>query len=85
MASFFDTTRIVDRVVKAIALSGKSTSRVADESGIPRSTLHRKLRGRAEFNVSDLYLIGEVTSCDPEDFFRAARDTTVQHTDRRAS
>lgn len=85
MASRLDTSRVADRVAKAIVLSGKSTARVADESGIPRSTLNRKLRGRTEFNVSDLYLIGDATACDPEDFFRAARDTGAPHADRRAS
>ncbi len=72
MASTPNTERVAERVGKAIALSGKPIARVADETGIPRSTLNRKLRNRTEFNVSDLYLLGDVTGANPEDFFRAA-------------
>ncbi|MAM53389.1 helix-turn-helix domain-containing protein [Microbacterium sp. UBA3394] len=59
-------------VLAAIGDAGLSKSKVADLSGIPYSTLNRKLMGRGEFSFEELYLLAEATGRRPSDFTPSA-------------
>lgn len=45
---------VSQRVTESFIASGKSLNSLATDTGIPRTTLRRKLKGHAEFTVSEL-------------------------------
>ncbi len=53
-------------VQMAIDAAGASMNALADETGIPYSTLRRKLRGLSDFTLSDLLLIAEALGTTPD-------------------
>lgn len=57
--------RIAQIVSQAIITAGKSKSSVAEATGIPYSTLGRKLLGRTEFTITDLITIAEALEIHP--------------------
>ncbi|MDN5973455.1 helix-turn-helix domain-containing protein [Bifidobacterium crudilactis] len=52
-------------VAELIKEAGFSVSRIATETGIPHTTLLRKLKGVSEFKPSELFRIAKVTHLDP--------------------
>ena len=52
------------KVAAAIALADLTAHRVAVRSGIPSSTLHRKLMGAGSFTVDELQRISAVVGVD---------------------
>lgn len=52
-------------VANLIKEAGFSVSRIATETGIPHTTLLRKLKGVSEFKPSELFRIAKVTHLDP--------------------
>lgn len=55
MAHIDIAERTAQAVSQAIVTSDKSLRSVADETGIPISTLRRKIKGVGEFAPSELY------------------------------
>lgn len=54
-----------EEVRKAVALSGRTGQSISDETGIPYSTWNRKVKGRTEFSLAELYLIAEALGVTP--------------------
>jgi len=54
-----------DAVAKLISDSGFSVARVSKETGIPHTTLLRKIKGVSEFKPSELFAIARVIHVDP--------------------
>lgn len=52
-------SRTADKVSEAITQSKKSVASIAEETFIARSTLQRKLAGKSEFTIDDLYAIAQ--------------------------
>jgi transcriptional regulator with XRE-family HTH domain len=65
---------ISQAVVKAIKAAGLSQRDAADQSGIPFTTLRRRLTGHSPFLVSELAVLAELIGCSVSDFIRAAED-----------
>lgn len=67
-----DTQRYVSEVARAVAsaISRADQSQVAvsDATGIPRTTLIRRLAGSSPFTTAELSAIGELLQVDPRDF-----------------
>lgn len=63
--------RVARSVSQAIVTADRSKAWVAQATGIPYSTLGRKLLGRSEFNFSELLLIAEVLGVSPARFVPA--------------
>lgn len=57
-----------EAVRAAIHDSGRSKQSISDETGIPYSTLNRKVAGKTEFLFSELYLIAEAVGVPPSAF-----------------
>jgi lambda repressor-like predicted transcriptional regulator len=57
-----------DAVSKAITGTGRTKTWVSDQTGIPYSTLNRKLAGKADFTFSELLLIAETLGVSPAAF-----------------
>jgi hypothetical protein len=55
-------------VAQAILVSGKSKLAVSDATDIPRTSLHRKLKGTGEFTMSELYRIAVFIGVHPHTF-----------------
>ena len=55
-------------VQEAIEDSSRSKMSLSDETGIPYSTLNRKLQANAEFTFSELLLIAEALGVRPSQF-----------------
>lgn len=55
-----------EAVPKIIKEAGFTVSRIAVETGIPHTTLLRKLQGLSEFKPSELYRIAKVTDTNPD-------------------
>lgn len=51
--------RTANKVAAAIARSGNSVAGVAESTTIARSTLQRKLAGKSQFTIDDLYAIAQ--------------------------
>jgi len=71
MADFTTAERIAQSVSQAIVTAGKSKSWLAEATGIPYSTLGRKLLGKTEFNFSELLSIAEALEISPARFVPA--------------
>lgn len=53
------TALVASRIAAAAKEAGMSEVRLADETGIARTTLRRKLKGLQPFTVPELVLIGK--------------------------
>lgn len=67
------TQQVVNETVAAAVLAaleerGMPKSALANRTGIPRPTLHRKLSGFGEFNFSELFLIASALDVSPSRF-----------------
>lgn len=71
-------------VLAAIGAAEISKSKLADLTGIPYSSLNRKLIGRAEFSFEELFLIADATGRMPSDFTPRAFAATQYVTERVA-
>lgn len=61
-------TEVTTRVLAAMGSAELSKLKLAETTGIPYSTLNRKLMGRSEFSFEELFLIAEATHRRPSDF-----------------
>lgn len=59
---------VADRVIASMKDAGLSKSKLAELTGIPYSTLGRKLVGRTEFTFGELFSIAEVVGERPSAF-----------------
>jgi len=59
---------VADKVAAAMGRAEVSKLRLAEVTGIPYSTLGRKLNGRGEFTFEELYLIAEALGERPSSF-----------------
>jgi len=67
--------RLAKVVSAAIKDAGVSRQDITEATGIPRSTLSRRLTGRGHsFFLYELVVIGRVIGVDPSAFIRAAED-----------
>jgi lambda repressor-like predicted transcriptional regulator len=57
-----------EAVRAAIRDSGRSKQSISDETGIPYSTLNRKVQGKTEFSFSELFLIAQAVGVHPSTF-----------------
>jgi len=57
------TQAVAGLVSDAMDEAGVSQLRLADESGIPRPTLIRRLKGQSPFKVDELEAIASVLGC----------------------
>lgn len=78
MAKTSDVTeRVAATVTTEMDRVGASINGLADATGIPFSTLRRKLAGHGDFTLGDLLAIAETLGVTPADLlpepFRAAR------------
>lgn len=55
-------------ITRAIDETGRTKVWVSDRTGIPYSTLNRKLAGKGDFTFSELLLIAEVLGVEPSAF-----------------
>jgi transcriptional regulator with XRE-family HTH domain len=62
---------IAMRVAAEIARADRSQAWVAKRTGIPGTTLARKLKGLAQFTISDLLRIAEALAVSPSAFMTA--------------
>lgn len=58
--------RVAGSVAEAISEAGETSTSVADATGIPRSTLRRRLLGSSPFTVAELGLIAGHLGTTPE-------------------
>lgn len=65
-------------VLAAMGQAELSKSRVAELTGIPYSTLGRKLIGAADFSFDELYRIAVATGRRPSDFVPRAFDIRAE-------
>ncbi|MDR1078351.1 MAG: helix-turn-helix domain-containing protein [Propionibacteriaceae bacterium] len=59
-------------VAAAIQSAGRTKRSVSDESGVPYSTLNRKLEGKADFTFRELYALAEALDVEPSAFIAPA-------------
>ena len=57
--------RIALNVSQAIVIAGKSKNWLAEDSGIPYSTLGRKLKGDTEFTITEILAVAESLGIHP--------------------
>ncbi|MGO1769586.1 MAG: helix-turn-helix domain-containing protein [Microbacterium sp.] len=55
-------------VLEVVRASGLSKKEIAERAEIPYGTLTRKLSGRSEFTLAELFRIAEVTGVTPARF-----------------
>ena len=60
--------KVAREIRAAIARDGRSPSAIADEAGISRSAMSRKLRGRVPFWTEELLTIAAVLNVEPGAF-----------------
>lgn len=58
----------VAAVNDAITDSGRTKRSIAEETGIPYPTLNRKLSGKTDFTLSELFLLAEAMQVPPSRF-----------------
>lgn len=68
MASDPTTLVIAARVNQSRFLAGVSVRRLAGQTGLSRSTLTQKLKGKTEFKASELIRVGLVLGIPAEDW-----------------
>jgi transcriptional regulator with XRE-family HTH domain len=64
-------------VLAAMGEAEMSKSRLAEATGIPYSTLNRKLMGRSEFTFEELFMIAQATDTRPSAFVPSAFEAAV--------
>lgn len=57
-----------EAVQEAIRDAGRSKQSLSDETGIPYSTLNRKLAAKAEFSFTELYILAQALGVHPSSF-----------------
>lgn len=57
------------RIAEILDSSDKNLLEIAEETGIPRTTLHRKKNGNGEFLPSEIYRLAAVTGHYPSEFY----------------
>jgi transcriptional regulator with XRE-family HTH domain len=55
--------RVAQRVQAEMEAAGVTQLRLSEESGIPRATLIRRLRGQSSFNIDEVELIAKALGC----------------------
>lgn len=60
---------VADRIARAIVDADLSKTKVSELSGIPRTTLDRKLRGGSDFGVQEVIVLAAVLDVSPEWLF----------------
>jgi plasmid maintenance system antidote protein VapI len=70
MVTLNATALIAGRVAESRRSSGKSCSYLADVTGIPRTTLNRKLAGRSDFTIPELTDLGDALGVKPSVWLR---------------
>ena len=58
-------------VTKALREAGVSQRAASEQTGIPLTTLVRRLTGRSPFLITELAALAEVCGCQPADFLAA--------------
>lgn len=61
-------TETAHRVTAAIEAAGESKLSIAEKTGIPRTTLWRRLNGLTSFYMEELHLIARVLDVPVTDF-----------------
>ncbi|NHI16830.1 helix-turn-helix domain-containing protein [Microbacterium excoecariae] len=61
--------RVIDRVQKLIALRETTDAQVIRDSGIPRNTFYRKMRGETPLDTDDIAKLASALSVEPEVLF----------------
>lgn len=56
---------VADRVARQIAEAGVTQVWLCEKTGIPRTTMHRRLSGRSAFNLNELDQIAEALRIPP--------------------
>lgn len=59
---------ITRKIQEALRKERRDKTWLSDQTGIPYSTLNRKMAGRAEFRFSELLTIAEVLNLAPQTF-----------------
>lgn len=59
------TQDLADKVAAEMTRKGVSQTRLAQKSGIPYSTLNRKIGGLGTFNLVEVYRIAQALEVDP--------------------
>lgn len=57
--------RTAQAVSQAVVAAGATISGLADEIGVPYSTLRRKLRGQSPLDVTDIFAIAQAIGVRP--------------------
>lgn len=70
-------TTSADLIAAAILTAERSQKWVADKSGIPATTLRRKMRGGADFTVGEVARIARTLDVHPADLLPEAFDREV--------
>lgn len=71
------TKRTAERVAAGIESAGLTALAVSEETGIPRTTLHRRLTGTSPFTITELGNIATLLNVAPESLI-GATDTRAQ-------
>jgi transcriptional regulator with XRE-family HTH domain len=75
MATNTDTSRSIARAVStALSAAGIAQRDAAERTGIPISTLSRRLTGNSPFTVTELDLLANVLGCTVTELVAAAQD-----------
>jgi len=66
--------RVIDQIQKLIEERGLTDAQVIRDSGMPRNTFYRKMRGETPLDTDDIAKLADALQVDPgELFFRASR------------
>ena len=68
MVNLMPHEKVLCAVRDAIEESGMSIKELSEHTFIPYASLHRKLLGRYEFNVSELYSVASALDREVSDF-----------------
>lgn len=69
--------RVAGEVRASIARSGMKPFRIAQDAGIPQSTLSRRLSGKSAFSVDELIKIAAVLDVEVSTFFPSMRQRSA--------
>lgn len=68
--------RVTARVRKALKDSGLTDTRIAELSGIPRTTFHRRVTGVDPWNTAQLEAVAKAIEVDPDTLLTASDKKT---------
>lgn len=72
------TRATLGRIVgQAVTLSRVPLAKVAEQSGIPYSTLYRKIKGAGDFTVAELFSVAAVIGADALAWVAEAQHATA--------